>query len=174
MNYFYVGPPEIRERVKDLPHGALIRSPTDALQWLKAAGAKPSDVTIATWVVDAEGGLRLADRHSEHVACAGGGPVRSAGEIGLSYHHGVDVVSITNQSTGFCPEPRSWPAVADALRHAGLEPPNGFDPAFEFRRCPSCHAINLIKDDHYFCGCGAELPRAWNFLEEGPLTDLPE
>jgi hypothetical protein len=32
-------------------------------------------------VIDAKGNLLLAERCSEHVACAGGGPVLSAGEI---------------------------------------------------------------------------------------------
>ena len=36
---------------------------------------------IATFVVNQDGTLMLADRSSEHVACAGGAPVCSAGEM---------------------------------------------------------------------------------------------
>ena len=57
-----------------------------------------------TFVVDLEGVLRLAPRRSEHVACAGGRPVLSAGEV--SFERGPDgweVTSATNQSTGYCP-----------------------------------------------------------------------
>ncbi len=70
----------------------------------------------------------------------------------------VAVVSVSNQSTGYCPEPDCWPAVRDALRNAGLESPNEFTHAFDFRRCVSCSGINILKDGMPDCpSCGTEL-----------------
>ncbi|MFV1994677.1 MAG: hypothetical protein ACC661_04510 [Verrucomicrobiales bacterium] len=73
------------------------------------------------------------------------------------------VYRITNQSTGFCPEPSSWEAVSRALSRAGLVFPPGFEPAFEFRRCESCGTIAVVKDDDFTClVCGEALPVEWN------------
>lgn len=123
-----------------------------------------------TYVVDATGDLYLADRHSEHVACARGGPVvLAAGEITIGRRDGggLAVESVTNLSTGDCPEPECWPAVSAALRRAGLPAgamPPAFDPAFVFRRCPACGQRNVVKEGWFVCGaCGADLPAAWNF-----------
>ena len=56
---------------------------------------------------------RLADRHSEHVACAGGGPVLSAGEMFFLLEDSrAAVVEVSNQSTGYWPETSSLTAVA--------------------------------------------------------------
>src|SRR5690242_13194939 len=64
-----------------------------------------------------EGGcLRVEDRRSEHIACSGGRPVLAAGELFLKLTaSGLEIVDVSNQSTGFCPEPASWPEVAKAL-----------------------------------------------------------
>jgi hypothetical protein len=112
-----------------------------------------------------DGSLRIADRRSEHVTCAEGQPVLSAGEMTFMCGKGrIFVVSATNQSTGYCPEPESWPAVASALDRIGLAHPESFDPAFDFRRCPSCSQINVIKDERYVCDvCQSPLPKHWNF-----------
>ena len=76
----------------------------------------------------------------------------------------VEVAEITNQSTGYCPEPESWPAVAAALDDAGIDHAGGFTVSIQFRRCVGCGQRNLVKDEVYSCqSCGAELPRAWNF-----------
>lgn len=131
-------------------------------EWVLENGSNGS--ATATFTVDGNLRLRLADRHSEHVACAGFDPVLSAGEIGLEvYGAGVEVTSISNQSTGFCPEPSSWAAVAECLERIGLEHPGGFTAAFDFRLCSECGARNLIKEGWFECPCGAELPRRWNF-----------
>lgn len=116
-------------------------------------------------MVDAAGTLRVAPRRSEHVASAGGGPVLSAGEISfVRLEQGWRVGDVTNQSTGFCPEASSWPAVADACERAGLAyPGRRFTTAFEFRRCIDCDQINIVKDSDFTCAaCGADLPAEWN------------
>ncbi|MCB9759556.1 MAG: hypothetical protein H6739_06920 [Alphaproteobacteria bacterium] len=75
-----------------------------------------------------------------------------------------EVVGVTNQSTGFCPEPKCWGAVAAALDQAGVRHPDGWTAAFVFRRCPACGQRNLVKDDWWRCAvCDAGLPRGWNF-----------
>jgi len=80
---------------------------------------------------------------------------------------GVSVTWVTNQSTGYCPEPDSWPAVEAALERAGIAAPNGFSLAFDFRRCPRCGSINIVKDGLFECGaCSSPLPEEWNFDAE--------
>jgi hypothetical protein len=96
--------------------------------------------------------------------------VFAAGEITVS--RAGDVLDVSNQSTGFCPEPASWSALVSALDDAGLAHPAEWSMAFEFRRCTrfttsgatACEARTLVKDDVYECAeCGAELPQMWNF-----------
>jgi hypothetical protein len=127
-------------------------------------------VLTVTFVVLGDG-LWVADRHSEHVACARGGPVLSAGEMTLELDRrrgSVEVVYVTNQSTGFCPEPESWGAVAAALDAAGIGHPGGFGAEMVFRRCPRCGATNIVKEGWFVCAmCGAALPAAWNFGDGG-------
>ena len=75
----------------------------------------------------------------------------------------VAVTAVSNQSTGYCPEPASWPAVRAALLGAGLNAPDGFDPACVFRQCPACRVKNIVKGGDFGCGaCEAELPAAYN------------
>lgn len=143
--------------------GQLIQSPDDFAAWL--ATCSEDEVTEPfTFVIDLDGILRLAPRRSEHVACAGGAPVLSAGEIIFLQDQGRWMVSeVSNQSTGYCPDPASWPAVKDALDRAGLKHPGHFTDPITFRRCPQCQEPNLVKDDYFFCAvCETELPRAWN------------
>jgi hypothetical protein len=118
-----------------------------------------------TFVVDLEGTLRLAPRRSEHVACAGGRPVLSAGEITFEPGpDGPEVTSATNQSTGYCPEPGSWTAVAAALDRIGVPRPGRFTDEFHFRRYSRCEERNIVKDGDFACAiCEADLPAAWNF-----------
>jgi hypothetical protein len=166
MRYYqYIGPEEIREAVTDAPAGAIIGSAQAIELWVRAHCSGALARVTVTFVIDAQGQLRIADRRSEHVACAGGGLVRSAGELTLE-RDGADgwaVEDISNQSTGFCPEPSSWPAVARALDSAGLRHPGEFTRAFEFRRCEACGELVLVKDDWFVClACDADLPRAYN------------
>lgn len=162
-SYRYVGPTDVKAAIRPGGEGCPITSAADFDAW---AEGRPA-VELAepfTFVVDVEGVLRLAPRRSEHVACAGGRAVLSAGEIGFVRRAGrwaVDYVS--NQSTGYCPDVTSWPAVARALDHAGLQRPDGFLHEVVFRRCPACQEHNIVREDDYVCVfCGSDLPKAWN------------
>lgn len=69
-------------------------------------GYRCLDQETVTFVIDLDGKLRLADRNSEHVACAGGGPVLAAGEMTfLADGPDLEVVDVNNNS--------------DVLIHAG-------------------------------------------------------
>lgn len=114
-----------------------------------------------TFVVGADGVLRVAARRSEHVACAGGSPVLAAGEI--TFDPAGTVVDVSNQSTGYCPDLVSWQAVAAALDGAGIAHPGGFTHEVVFRRCPRCTEINVVRDGYFVCVfCESDLPAAWN------------
>jgi hypothetical protein len=165
--YRYVGPRRIIDRVRPDQAGQSIRSPEDVRAWVRdTAQELAAGCVIATFVVDAAGVLRIADRRSEHVACAGGQPVRSGGEITFRLGRTVEVLGVSNQSTGYCPEPESWPAVAAVLVGAGLAAPESFSPACELRRCVECGSLALVKCGVFECAvCGAELPAAYNAQE---------
>jgi hypothetical protein len=170
--YSYIGPSAVRERAAGDPPGRAISSRED----LEAFVGEHPDALLeaATFVVDAEGTLRLASRRSEHVACAGGGPVRAAGELQFERRGDALVVAeASNQSTGFAPEPASWDAVAVALDQVGIAHPGGYTSAFEFRRCDECRQLNVVKDGWLRCdACDAQLPERWNLRDvyEGAAT----
>jgi DNA-directed RNA polymerase subunit RPC12/RpoP len=159
--YRYVGPPEVLAQVRAETQGRPIATHADLESWLASCG----DEDPFTFVIDVDGVLRLASRRSEHVVCAGGEEVLAAGEIAFAGDGGGWVVSeVSNQSTGYCPDPDCWPAVADALDRAGVPHPGEFTAPLVFRRCPACAQRNLVKDADYVCAvCGAELPEEWNF-----------
>jgi len=162
--YHYVGPIEILNATRSLPAGVCIGSIVDLQTWLQTDPTeRAADGTwIATFTIGTDQRLSLAPRRSEHVACAAGGPVLSAGEVTIDAEW--NVVAISNQSTGFCPEPDSWHAVQSALDHIGLNHPGEFTNAVIFRRCPDCNERNVVKDSWYVCQlCDATLPQAWNF-----------
>ncbi|MFD7446072.1 hypothetical protein [Streptomyces sp. NPDC059909] len=70
---------------------------------------------------------------------------------------------VSNQSTGYCPDVSSWPAVAQALDCAGLERPSSFTHEVVFRRCPGCQELSIVREDDFVCVfCGSDLPEAWN------------
>jgi hypothetical protein len=118
---------------------------------------------VATFVIGLAGRLRIADRRSEHVACAGGEPVLSAGEISFLVGEKIEAGDVSNQSTGYCPEPESWPQVALVLDRIPLHHPGKFTHEIVFRRCFSCDQINIVKDGWLVClACGKELPMQWN------------
>lgn len=166
--YRYVGPKQIADRIRPEAAGTPIRSPDDIRAWVRDTSQDLSaDSIIATFVVDMNGLLLIADRRSEHVACAGGRPVRSAGEITFSVGRLIEVEGVSNQSTGYCPEPESWPDVAAALLQAGLVASDGFTLACVFRRCIACDSLTLVKYGVFECGsCGTELPAAYNVQEQ--------
>jgi hypothetical protein len=162
--YAYVGPDSIRARLNGKPAGTRIHSATDLLDWIRRS-ERDGDYIVATFVIDSTGDLLLAERRSEHVACAGGDAVLSAGEMFFCLEgSAVGVAEVSNQSTGYCPEPESWRVVAAALERIGVPPPSGFTRAIVFRRCEKCEERSIVKDGWFVCGvCGAELPETWNF-----------
>ncbi|MFG1798208.1 hypothetical protein [Nocardia sp. NPDC049149] len=163
-HYEYVGPADLLAEVRPGGTGQPIESSVDLVTWLAAQHADESTEPF-TYIVGLDGLLRLAPRRSEHVVCAGGAAVLGAGEIAFELRRGVWVVdSISNQSTGYCPDPDSWFAVADTLDLAGLAHPGQFTDPVVFRSCPHCRQRNLVKDEHFYCAvCDTELPRKWNF-----------
>lgn len=162
--YFYVGPDAIREAAIKQPTGTRILTTADLRSWLATADIDrlPDGTVMATFTISLNYELFLAPRRSEHVACAAGGPVLSAGEV--AYDESLRVTEITNQSTGFCPEPESWSSVETALNRIGLDHPDTFTTEIIYRLCPACHQRNAVKDAWYYCAvCDAKLPEQWNF-----------
>ncbi|MER5762849.1 hypothetical protein [Streptomyces sp. NPDC002082] len=158
-----MGPPDLRALVRPEAEGRRIHSAADLEDWASALAA----VELAepfTFVIDPAGVLRLAPRRSEHVVCAGGGPVLGAGEMRFREESGQWVVAETsNQSTGYCPDTSSWAAVAKALDAAGIEHPPGFTHEVVFRRCPSCGELNIVREEDFVCVfCDGDLPQEWN------------
>jgi hypothetical protein len=165
--YHYVGSSGIKQQLEHPAYRVEVRSWKDVIEWIEETD-QVLDVdrsVTATFVIDLEQRLWIADQHSEHVVCARGGEVLSAGEITFAVAgDSADVVEVTNQSTGFCPEPESWQVVAAALNKAGIDGPAEFTTAYLFRRCETCGTTNIIKDDWFVCGvCEAELSQEWNY-----------
>jgi hypothetical protein len=166
--YTYVGSEEIKLSVANFPSGTVIDSIADLENWIYQTYDKKtisSNSIAATFVIDVEGNLLLADRHSEHVACAGGKVVLSAGEIFIIFEgNSLEISDITNQSTGYCPEIESWTHVESALDKIQVSHPSSFTIEFNFRRCSSCSQTNIIKNDSSIClVCNSTLPDKWNF-----------
>jgi hypothetical protein len=167
--YHYVGSEETRLSTINFPRGTIINSRPDLEQWIDNNSvdrtASYHHPIVATFIIDLEGNILLADRHSEHVSCAAGEPVLSAGEIFIDRDGGnLELSEITNQSTGYCPEIESWIHVESALKHLEISHPLGFTIEFIFRRCPSCSQINIVKNDLFACSvCNSTLPDRWNF-----------
>ena len=94
--YQYVGPERLRLAVAGCPIGTRIASPQDIENWIYNTDQAPNadGLVPATFVADLHGYLRVADRNSEHIACSGGMPVLSAGEI----FFGIGDSSLTGDS----------------------------------------------------------------------------
>jgi hypothetical protein len=168
--YSYIGPAEIKQRAQRGSHCLNVTNVSDLSRWVTAAassGRKNENVT-ATFVIDVTEQLWIADRRSEHVACAAGQEVLAAGEITFTRISGsIQVTEITNQSTGYCPEPNCWSVVACVLDRLQIVHPPAFTPSFDFRRCDHCGTTNLIKDNVFSCAvCDTPLSRDWNFLDK--------
>ncbi|MFE6664890.1 hypothetical protein ACFVFH_15195 [Streptomyces sp. NPDC057697] len=161
--YRYVGPVDLKAAVRPGSGGRRIRSTTDFGVWATERSAAEFSEPF-TFVVGVDGVLRLAPRRSEHVVCAGGGEVLSAGEIGFVHDAGRWAASyVSNHSTGYCPDAGSWPSVAQALDRAGLGHPSGFTHEVVFRRCPDCAEHNIVREDDFVCVfCSGDLPAEWN------------
>jgi hypothetical protein len=167
--YAYVGSKDVRRLLeRNLPR-YLIESANDVLHWIDDSRQVRSreKTVIATFIIDIQQRLWVNDRRSEHIVCAAGEDVLSAGEMTFAIHHqNVEVVEVTNQSTGFCPEPESWWAVESALERIGLPHPDDFTTSFLFRRCDNCKTTNIIKDMVFECAvCQAPLSQQWNYAE---------
>jgi len=165
--YHYVGshdPEQVLNQPSDRAH---ILQPADVLSWIDETQREVGrdGVVITSFIVDTTGQLWIAGRRSEHVVCAAGQPVLAAGEITFMIEkRDVWVSEVSNQSTGYCPEPEAWPAVAAAFDEIGLEHPGDFTTAYTFRRCDQCEATNIVKEEYFVCGiCDAELSFEWNF-----------
>src|SRR5262249_24825118 len=145
--YQYVGPPHLAEQVSPSEAGPEITSLGSLEEWLRTHGGRRGVRITTTFVVDERGALRLTDRNREHVACSGGRPVLSAGEITFQCAATTWVViDVSNQSSGFCPSVASWRHVDRALSAIGVTHPDGFTMPVEFRRCAACGQINVIKE----------------------------
>ncbi|MFD9791422.1 hypothetical protein ACFWXK_10775 [Streptomyces sp. NPDC059070] len=163
-----MGPAELKALVRTGGEGRGMRSSADFGAWVSALPldepAEPS-----RFVVDGGGVLRPAPRRSEHLVCADGGEVLSAGEMSFREEAGRWVVDeVSTQSTGCCPDVSSWPAVAQALDRIGIPRPSGFTHEVAFRRCRSCRELSIVREDEFVCVlCGEDLPRQWNVREPG-------
>jgi hypothetical protein len=165
--YQYIGPPELMQILREEFRGHAIYSRSDFSAW-RVSRTQSELEEPHTFTIDTDITLRLAPRQIEHVVCAGGNVVLSAGEISFSqegYAPGAwGVREISNQSTGYCPDVDSWQAVALALDKARVPHPRGFTHPFIFRWCTSCEHRNIVKESHFFCAiCDAPLPSEWNF-----------
>ena len=110
-DYRYVGPESIRDAQPRDSRRVLVRSAGDVIKWI-AETDRPREHhgrVVATFIINTVGQLWINDRRSEHVRCAAGETVFSAGEMTFAVdEQAVEVVEATNQSTGYCPEPESW------------------------------------------------------------------
>lgn len=165
--YHYIGPHNLRQLVSQPTDRMQILQPGDVIAWIdKSQQEVEHDHFItATFIVDTRGHLWVADRRSEHVVCAAGQPVLTAGEITFVVQGEHVIVSeVTNQSTGYCPEPETWPEVDTVLDRIGLEHPPAFTTSYIFRCCDQCGTRNIVKEDVFICGvCDAMLSLDWNF-----------
>lgn len=160
--YRYVGPAEARDRIAVSVVAVHGPAPLDGWLGARDPGERTDPVTF---VVALDGVLLLAPRRSEHVALAGGHDVLAAGEMAFFLvGTGWRVAEVTNQSTGYCPDPDCWPAVAAALDRVGVPHPGGFTDRVIFRRCVVCDERNIVRDSDFMCAiCGSPLPARWNF-----------
>jgi hypothetical protein len=161
--YRYIGPADLAERARPGPDVITVTSAQALTRWLASRPADEPGEPF-TFVVGLDSQLRLAPRRSEHVDCAAGQPVLAASEVLFTREGARWLVSeISNQSTGYCPDPDSWPAVASALDQIGLAHPSGFTHKFVFRRCPACGQLNIVRDGSFACAvCDSALPEHWN------------
>ncbi len=164
--YAYVGPPAIREAVLGVPSGISVVSADALRMWAAGQEEWDDDGLTVTFVLLPDGTLRVAPRRSEHVACALGGDVLAAGEMTVCLAPQLAVVRVTNQSTGYCPQPECWQATRATLNALAIPCPDELSQAFTFRCCVACGARNLVKDAWFVCDlCGHDLPLEWNFAK---------
>jgi len=165
--YKYIGSQDIIDNLPEKSARVYVNAAKDILEWIKDSKQSPEydSCYIATFIISTDSKLWINDRHSEHVLCANGKNVLSAGEITFEVgKNAIEIVAISNQSTGYCPEPDSWASVVIALRNTKIPHPDDFTSKFIFRKCDNCGQKNIVKDDWYFCAvCDAPLSQTWNF-----------
>lgn len=161
--YRYVGPVQLRDQAATLDTVG-VGTYAVLTEWL-ARRDHQELLEPFTFVVAGSGLLRVAPRRSEHVALAGGRDVLAAGEMTFApASAGWRVTQVSNQSTGYCPDPDCWPAVAQALDLVGVHHPGDFTDKVVFRRCPACGERNIVRDNDFTCAlCDSDLPVQWNF-----------
>lgn len=164
----YVGPDNILENLPKISGRILVQSSDSVMNWIiqTRQPREYSDLFVATFIVDTSGRLWINDRRSEHVLCAEGKPVLAAGEMAFQVDrsNNLQVVEVTNQSTGYCPDPESWWIVERALNTANIKHPPDFTTKYLFRLCENCGTKNIVKDDWFECGvCQQPLSVDWNF-----------
>jgi hypothetical protein len=161
--YRYVGPAELRDR---LTSTEAVNAGSRAIfdRWLTERTRAELDEPF-TFVVALDGLLMLAPRRSEHVALAAGRDVLAAGEMMFIHESGARrVLEVTNQSTGYCPDPECWTAVSRALDRLAVKHPGDFTTKLLFRQCPACGERNIVRDGDFTCAlCDSDLPTHWNF-----------
>jgi len=164
-HYTYVGPADILQRIDPESERFFIKAKADVVSWCTANTSKQREAIPATFIIDVKENLLIADRRSEHVACARGNDVLSAGEMFILLRGGdVEIVEVSNQSTGYCPEPESWDVVKLVLDRLQIKHPQQFTASFTFRRCDSCSSTNIVKEGIFECAvCGSPLSEEWNF-----------
>jgi hypothetical protein len=160
--YHYIGAKEILKQVDITKIGKIISSQSDVKNWIIETNqtCNVNNEIIATFVIDLCENLRINDRRSEHIVCANGENILSAGEITFQIKHNqiISISQITNLSTGYCPSIKSWYFVEKALSKITIEFPPFFTTKFIFRICENCGDINLIKDSFFVCiNCEKEL-----------------
>ena len=167
--YQYLGTQQPDQQLMQPSNRLRLVSARSILDWIKLykPPRNPDKTVTLTFIVDLEGAMWINDRHSEHVFCANGGDVLSAGEITFEineHEYTAQIEATTNQSTGYCPQPESYEAVKSAIEATGIEHPPSFTTEFVFRLCNHCNTINILKDDWFYCGvCDRELDEFWNF-----------
>ncbi len=153
--YTYVGPKKFLSLVDEKLIGRKITAQSDIRNWLIDTEQQKDadDQVTATFTLDLEYNLRVNDRRSEHVVCAGGVPVLSAGEITFQEDKNkeISISQISNQSTGYCPGVESWSDVNKVLSQTDIDYPEYFTTAIIFRVCKNCGNLNIVKDDYFVC-----------------------
>lgn len=163
--YPYVGPKDLLDLIDPCINRIAVKNAVAVREWIKHTQQEldSDNSVIATYIIDTNRIMWICDRHMEHVVCAIGRPVLSAGEITFRVDKNVETTYITNQSTGYCPEPASWEAVNLSLKNTDISYPNHFSVKFNFRICSHCKTINIIKENDYVCAvCDHRLNKKWN------------
>jgi hypothetical protein len=159
--------PEIAKAINGTPARKQVKSSVDIVNWCKETAQKldEDNCIITTFIIDQEETLWIADRHSEHIICADGQPVCSAGEMTFQLNGSlVSVTDVTNQSLGYCPPPETWFSVSNALNKARIPHPADFTCKMIFRQCTKCGSKNIVKDFWFVCDvCRNDLSKEWNF-----------